>query len=531
MSNRYTFGRIEVRPDERQLLVDGEPAVLGARAFDLLLCLIERRDRVASKEELLQLVWPGVVVEENNLTVQVSTLRKLLGSQAVATVAGRGYRFTLAPSEAVVAPSADLDIASSPPKTDLPLPDKPSIAVLPFANLSGDAEQEYFTDGVTEDIITELSRFHSLFVIARNSTFTYKGKHVDVRTVAKELGVRYVVEGSIRKAINRIRVTAQLIDALNGSCIWAERYDRILEDIFEVQEEVTQAIVSAIAPHIETSEIARTQLTRPENLGAYEIAMRAWSIAWVAFNQADRNSRQEAIRLAKEALSIDPRCCAALRTITFAQWQHIFFGTATSSMAAINEGIDAATRAIAIDNRDHSAYQWKGFLLFNSGQPEAGLADIRHSVTLNPNDAQGLASLGFFETMAGYPRKGVEYASRALRLSPRDPMRAVILNCQAWPFFALGDYAKAVESSMSAIQEAPQMPPPRFCLVVSYVGLGEIERAKHDYRILRQQAPELVQSRLSGNSFSTDPNYRNRVTTFLRIAAGLEDPSAAEALR
>ena len=240
MPDPYIFGRFEVRPDERQVLVDGKAAVLGARALDLLLCLIERRDRVVGKDELLQLVWPGVVVEENNLTVQISALRKLLGPQAVATVAGRGYRFTLTPATASQSPAeSDCVSAPTPTEIDLSLPDKPSIAVLPFANMSGDAEQEYFTDGVTEDIITELSRFHSLFVIARNSSFTYKGKAVDVRTVAKELGVRYVLEGSVRKAANRIRVTAQLVDSVTGNHIWAEKYDRVMEDVFDVQEEVT----------------------------------------------------------------------------------------------------------------------------------------------------------------------------------------------------------------------------------------------------------------------------------------------------
>ena len=203
---------------------------------------------------------------------------------------------------------------------DLSLPDKPSIAVLPFANMSGDPEQEYFTDGITEDILTELSRFHSLFVIARNSSFSYKGKSVDVRSVAKELGVRYVLEGSIRKSANRIRVTAQLIDALTGNHLWAEKYDRVLEDIFAVQEEVTRAIVAAIAPHIETSEMDRSRGARPGNLSAYEVAMRGWAAAQKAFGEGNRSSRDEAIQLAREALAIDPRCGAALRTLAFAQF-------------------------------------------------------------------------------------------------------------------------------------------------------------------------------------------------------------------
>src|SRR5712672_614560 len=181
----------------------------------------------------------------------------------------------------------------------LTLPDKPSIAVLPFQNMSGDAEQEYFADGMSEEIITELSRFHSLFVISRNSSFSYKGKSPDLRQVGRELGVRYVLEGSIRKASNRIRVTGQLVDTLTGNHIWAERYDRVLEDIFAVQEEVTQAIVAAIAPQIESTELSKASRRRPDNLSAYEIALRATAHAREALGRPDQTLIEQSIREAK----------------------------------------------------------------------------------------------------------------------------------------------------------------------------------------------------------------------------------------
>ena len=244
--------------------------------------------------------------------------------------------------------------------TELALPDKPSIAVLPFSNMSGDPEQEYFTDGMTEDIITELSRFHSLFVIARNSTFTYKGKATDVRQVAKELGVRYVVEGSIRKAANRVRVTAQLIDALTGNHLWAERYDRVLEDIFAVQEELTRNVVAAIAPQIDAAELAAISRKRPENLTAYEIAIRAWANARDAMNKQDRTLRDQAIREAKEALAIDPKSVLARNAIAYAQWQHFYLRTAADIETAWKEGMDAATQAIELDASDHRGHVLKG---------------------------------------------------------------------------------------------------------------------------------------------------------------------------
>ncbi len=428
------------------------------------------------------------------------------------------------------------DSAIKPPpaagEIDLSLPDKPSIAVLSFANLSGDPEQEYFTDGISEDIITELSRFHSLFVIARNSSFTYKGRSVDVRIVAKELGVRYVVEGSIRRAGNRIRVTAQLIDALTGNHIWAEKFDRVLEDIFAVQEEVTRAIVAAIAPHIETSEMERSRGVRPGSLSAYEVAMRGWAVAQNAFGEGDRASRDEALRLAREALAIDPRCGAALRTLAYTQFQHFYFNTAASAAEARNDGIDAATRAIAIDSGDNVAHLWKGFLLFLSGQQDVGLTDVRRAHELNPNDALTLAHLGFLEAMSGEPHKGIEHVSHACRLSPRDPSRSMFLTLLGLAYFAASDYVKGAETAQRAVSEAPRMPVPRMCLVMNRVGLGEIDRARADFQILNGLAPELVQTRIAGEwPLSVVPEYKRRATTFMRIAAGLEDPNAAEALR
>ncbi len=221
---------------------------MGARAFDLLVALVERRHRVVTKNELLDVVWPGLVVEENNLQVHISALRKLLGQDAIATIPGRGYQFTLADSDSTTAPNVGFG------EPDLTVPDLPSIAVLPFANMTGQPEQDHFIDGVTEDIITELSRFRSLFVIARNSTFSYKGASADIREIGKQLGVRYVLEGSIRRVADEIRVTGQLIDAQSGNHIWAERYDRVLGDIFALQEDLTRAIVTAIAPQIDAAE-------------------------------------------------------------------------------------------------------------------------------------------------------------------------------------------------------------------------------------------------------------------------------------
>ena len=537
VARSYLVGDCEVRPDERRVMTGGEPAALGARAFDLLVCLIERRDRVVNKSELMELIWPGSVVEENNLTVQVSALRKLLGPQALATVPGRGYRFAMQvretgldarPAQAEVTGSADL--APAPGKIYLPLPDKPSIAVLPFDNLGGDPDQEYFIDGVTEDIITELSRFRSLFVIARNSTFSYKGKAVDVRMVAKELGVRYVVEGSIRRAANRIRVAAQLIDALNGTQLWAEKYDRALEDVFAVQEELTQAIVAAIAPQIESFEFQKVRSVRAGNLNAYEMAMRARDIARRADREAEAVSHDEALRLASEAVAIDPECGTALGTIAYLHWRQVWAGTTTVSNP-IEAGLTAARRAITIDSGDHMAHLWKGMLLMFSDQHDAGLADLRRAHELNPNDALTLSLLGQYAAGAGDSQMGIRHAKDALRLSPRDALRWSFLNSLAWAHFSAGDYASAADSALQSIGEAPRFYPPHLCLVVSWVGLGETALATSEFRVVRDLAPQVVAARIDGHWNISDAGLAQRRTAYLRIAAGLEDSSAANALR
>jgi adenylate cyclase len=421
--------------------------------------------------------------------------------------------------------------ASTAAANDVSLPDKPSIAVLPFLNMSSDAEQEYFTDGVSEDIITELSRFRSLFVIARNSTFTYKGKAVDVRTVSKELGVRYVLEGSVRRTGNRIRVTAQLIDALGGNHIWAEKFDRALEDVFAVQEEVTQAIVSAIAPQIQTSEMERVRRVRPENLSAHEIALRGWAAVQLAMIETNSESRDNATRLAREALAIDPRCGQAWQVLAFAQWQHMYFGTAASVEDARTEAFNACARALSIDSGDHLAHLLKGILQIQAGQPEAGKADIRRAHELNPNDSFTLANLGFSVSNAGDMKQGVEYMTRALRLSPRDPSRYIVLLFLGWAHYGARDYASGAEWARQSVQLAPGFSSAHLCLLLNLAGAGDVAGAAIELAELRRLSPQIAARTLAGEWISKDPDFRKRATTFVRIAAGLEDLSAADAVR
>lgn len=503
----------------------GQVLALGARAFDLLIALVEHRDRVVGKDELMQLVWPDTVVGDNNLTVQVSTLRKLMGSQAAVTVPGRGYRFGFE----IQAPAEGGDLAAVLPA--LTLPDKPSVAVLPFLNLSGDARQEYFADSMSEDITTELSRFHSLFVIARNSAFTYKGRPVDVRQVSRELGVRYVVEGSVRRAGQRVRVVAQLIDAQSGEHLWAERYDRVEGDVFDLHEEVTRAIVTAMTPQIDVCENNRARRAKPADLRAHALAQRAWAVASAGEMGYDPAPRDEAHRLAGEALAMDADCALALRTIALVQWWNAYHNTTESLPTTLAAGLAAATRAIALDSGDHHARRWKGLLLVMSQHSQEGLVELRQAHRMNPNCALTLSWLGLYEAMHGDTAQGVPNALEAIRRSPRDPARGAQLMSLAFAQFIVRDYPAAAATAESASREAPDAAVPLVVGAISRVGAGEIEPAKVAFRTLQRLAPKLVEARLAGYWLSSDLAYVTRCQTFLRIAAGLEDPSAADALR
>ena len=535
--DEIVFNGCRLSRNRRELLIEGAEARIGARAFDLLLALIERRDRLVGKDELLEIVWPGVVVEENNLVVQVSTLRKLLGHKVITTVAGRGYRFTMAIAEPASADPAEQSSApananananpNAQAEADLPLPAKPSIAVLPFDNLGEDPEQTYFIDGVTEDIITELSRFRSLFVVARNSSFSYRDKAVDVRTIARQLGVRYVVEGSLRRAGNRIRVSAQLIDALSGGHVWAERYDRAVQDVFAVQTELARAIVTAVAPQIESVEFERARSVRPANLAAYELAMRARDVGRRADKEYGGRRHDDALQLAEQAIAIDAQCCSAWVALAYLRWRQVWAGMAEPHDEVLELGLTAARQAIAIDGADHTAHLWKAMLQIYAGQHQLGLADLRRAHELNPNDALTLSLLGQYEAAAGRAETGIRHVLDALRLSPRDALRWSFLNSLAWAHFEAADYAAATDAAVRSIDEAPGFFPPRLCLVLSQVGAGDTALAMADFHRLREMAPQAIDQRMGGKWNGSSAEAAARRTRFLRIAAGHEAAPAA----
>jgi len=454
------------------------------------------------------------------------------GEQAVKNIADPVRAWRLRPGAAK--PVATAPASPSVAAIDLSLPDKPSIAVLPFVNMSGEPEQEYFTDGITEDIITELSRFHSLFVIARNSSFSYKGQSPDIRRVGQELGVRYVLEGSIRKSAQRIRVTAQLIDALSGNHLWAEKYDRVLEDIFEVQEELTRSIVAAVAPHVEDAERQKVHRLRPENLGAYEHAVSALAKSWAGYLNADTGLRNGALAEAQAALAIDPRSSLGLQVVAWVQLQHVLLGTTTDLAAAWQAGLSAVNQAIAIDRNDGDAYAIKAVLLGFATERQCATEDLvnaRRAYELNPNSTWALSALAFSELYTGLADEAIAHLRETMRVNPRDPMRFNSYLQLSMCGLCSGDYGRGVEYARLGIADASGLAQLHGHLAMNLVGLGDIAAAEVACAEARRLSPAWVERGLVGRFIYRKPEHLRRATTFLRIAAGLDDPDAADALR
>jgi len=506
-----------LRRRARQLVRGDEDVVIGARAFDLLDLLITCRDRVVGRDEIMAAVWPDTVVGENNLNVQLANLRRLLGAGAIVTVPGRGLRFAL-------------EVALTGPLA-LGLPDRPSVVVLPFADLGGDPTLSWLADGFVEDITTELSRFRDLFVVARNSAFVYRGMPRDLRVISRELGVRYVVEGSVRATTERVRVTAQLIDAHTGRHAWAEVFDRDLVGHFDTQARVARAVVTCLAPQIDRAEAERIRTTAPVDMTAHGLAFRGWSTVSAGDMAYDPAPREKAAELARQALDLDPSSGLAWRVLAWVAWWNLYHATAHSVSDTLAGGISAATKAIDADPTDHHARRLLALLHFMNQDTEAGLPELRLSHEMNPNCAVTLGWLGLYEGFHGDATRGVPLAEAALRRSPRDPARGSMLAALGFAHFAVRNYADAAKASEAALAEAANSATPLILGAIAWVGVGHVDRARSAFRKVEAIAPTLVAARLAGRWLSSNPDYLARADLFFRIAAGLAPPDAADAQR
>jgi TolB-like protein len=392
----------------------------------------------------------------------------------------------------------------------LPLPDKPSIAVLPFANMSGDPEQEYFADGMVEEIITALSRIRWLFVIARNSSFTYKGQAVDVKQIGRKLGVRYILEGSVRKAGGRVRITAQLIDAQTGAHLWADRFDGSLEDVFELQDKVASSVAGVIEPALQTAETARRASRPTKDLTAYDLYLRAYEMVWSSARRIP-----EALRLTEQAIERDPHYGPAL---AWAAVCYIRLGIDSGGEAPevdARKAMDLARRALEVARDDPSILTNSAFALAYFGEEiGATISLFERALALNPNYARGWHTSGALRLWAGQPDSAIEHFKAALRLSPRTPVGTTLAGIGA-AHLASRRFEEALPKLLLAIQEDPSFAQYRI-LAACYALLGRLNDAREIVERLRTITPLVVPNL----SHLRSPEHRELLLSGLRLAMG-----------
>ncbi len=439
--------------DRRELSREQVPVSVEPQVFDLVVHLMENRDRVVSKDELIDKIWHGRSVSESTLTSRINAARKAIGDNGasqtlIRTIARKGFRFVGDVETKLAAIAQEPGRGIRVPQTMLALPDRPAIAVLPFTNMSGDREQDYFSDGISEDIITALSKLRWFFVVARNSSFIYKGRAVHIHEVARELGVRYVLEGSVRRSGDRLRISAQLNDVSTGSHLWAERYDRELADIFAVQDEITEAIVAAIEPQLYAAESFRAQQKPPGSLDAWDLVMRALSHYW-RITREDNAAAQE---LLAKAVAIDPAYGKALGLLATS---HIFgahMGWADMA-ATVPVAERAAHAAVEADREDAWAHHGLAYTYLFRRRFDDALAEFELALRLNPNFAMAHAFYGVTLCYAGRWQDGDAAARRALRLSPRDPLAAIYCGVAAYAQFIGRNYQASIQMARESMRQ------------------------------------------------------------------------------
>ncbi|TPM64205.1 tetratricopeptide repeat protein [Mesorhizobium sp. B2-2-4] len=468
MATSLAFGPFRIDGEAGILFHGDQPTPLGQRAVALLALLVERTGKPVPKQALIDAAWPGQAIEDSNLTVQIAAARRMLESAAgggswIETLPRHGYRY--------VGPEVAIG-GLGPEAATLTWPGKPSIAVLPFSNLSGDPEQDYFADGIVDDIITGLARINWLFVIARNSSFTYKGRAVDVKQVGRELGVHYVLEGSVRRAGGSVRVTGQMIDTSTGAHIWAERFDRASADIFALQDEIALAAVGAIAPSLRRVEIERVRRKRPDSLDAYDLVLRA---------QPDVDSGMpervaQALVLLERAIELEPTY--ALAHGNAAMCHHCLFLRAGLQEADREASVRHARLAILHGQDDAAALTLAGFSIGMDGHDrKAAFTALEAALAVSPSSALtyilGSVILGW----SGEAEQAIAWSERGMRLSPFDPWAFAAFDAQAMSHLLRGRYDEACRAAYRSVQANPAHSITYVQLAAALAKLGRLDEA------------------------------------------------------
>jgi len=499
-----TFGRFRLDLGLRELRRDGEPVQLQGRALDILCALAAANGEVVGKDDLMARLWPGRIVEEGNIHVHVSALRKTLGDHGdghsyVVTVPGRGYRLAGLAGSPETAPSAAQGLLKS---------DKPSIAVLPFDNLNGYPEQQYFADGMVEEIITALSRIRWLQVIARNSSFTYRGQHTDMRLIGRELGVRYVLEGSVRKAGDRVRISTQLIEAQTGAHLWADRFDGSLDDVFDLQDQVATSVAGVIEPTLQAAEIGRSIRRPTVDVTAYDLYLRA-----LALQYSPRDEFARVFDILGQALERDPQYGSALSLAAHCYYRMDFHGWSQDVQTTRHNGLDFARRALRHDPENPEVLSRAAcvFGYFGEGIHTA-IALIDRCLELNSNYAMGWYRSGVLRNWAGQPEVALKHFDKYLELSPRG-RHVGYLTAICISLFFCRRFEEAVAKMCECLEHWPDHALVCRFLAASYAHLGRLAEA---HEIVQRLGAAISDD---GSRFQSS-EHREMYLSGLRLAVG-----------
>lgn len=495
----YNFENYSLDVDRQELRRGADLVAVEPQVLDLLQYLIRNRERVVSKDDMIAHVWNGRIVSDSTLTSRITSARQAIGDSGgdqrlIRTIARKGIRFvgeireirsSSGASAARPAPLAEQDEMASAGAAALLLPNKPSIAVLPFTNMSGDPEQEYFSDGITEDIITALSRLRWFFVIARNSTFGYKGQNNDVKRVGRDLGVRYVLQGGVRKSGERVRITSQLIDAISGTPIWAERYDREVADIFALQDEITTSVTAAIEPKLLAAEGLRSEARSINDLNAWDLVARALVHFW----KLTPAESKKAIAILRQAVGRYPNYAPAHSMLAFALLVSAYIGWIPGK-ADREFATQLAHRAVELDEDDPWAYMALGILAWVDRETDEAVRRFRAALDLNPNFAAAHGYIGLALVFDGRSEEALRHLEQAMRMSPRDPSNRFFAGISVAHYMA-GRYPEAVKWARQAVQLRPGILSGHRILCASLAQAGQIEEAKAAMNTLRQLQPDI----------------------------------------
>ena len=451
----------------------GSQVELRPKAFHLLSYLVQNAGRVLSKDEIFKTIWPGLTVSEDSLTQCIGEIRKTLESGGAAatikTVPRRGYMFE---ESALATPTTGVEpIALATPNGA----GKPSIAVMPFRNLSANPDENYFADGIVDELTTALGHFRQIIVISRNSAFSLKGESIDVPDVGDALGVRYVLHGSVRKSGDRLRITAQLTDALDRKQLWAEHYDGEHSDVFALQDQVTRKVIGAIAPRMLEADLERLRRWRPENLGAYDLYLRARQ----NLRQMTRQSNENALALIEHALELEPDYAAAAGLGAWACTIWAAQGWDSEALEHKQRGLELAARAMAADPDDSDALSYAGYAIgFLDGQLEAGLQALERAIALNPNNTLALTNAGWLKSYLGEAAEAIMYFNEAKSLSPSDTGLYRLNTGMAWALISQDDFAHAIEAAQDARESNPNYVPALRAHASALALIGRLEDAR-----------------------------------------------------